>query len=118
LGIIHATAAHRELSGNELLKSPAYMLMARPHCLQLLAQRAFCAEALALAKAGNSRPARMAMIAMTTSSSIRVNAQFCPLRLLPLHSSARYTVKFEFMHDFPTRRASWISALQEPAPDW
>jgi hypothetical protein len=29
---------------------------------------------LALAKAGNSMPARIAMIAMTTSSSINVNA--------------------------------------------
>src|SRR5438874_6337836 len=33
-----------------------------------------CARALALLKAGRRRPARMAMMAMTTSSSIRVKA--------------------------------------------
>jgi len=36
-----------------------------------------CALVLALARAGRSRPARMAMIAMTTRSSISVNARFC-----------------------------------------
>ena len=33
-----------------------------------------CALALAFDSAGNSRPARIAMIAMTTSNSMRVNA--------------------------------------------
>src|SRR5258707_13199148 len=39
----------------------------------LLRQEMPCALVLALDKAGNNNPARMAMMAMTTSNSIRVN---------------------------------------------
>ena len=46
-----------------------------PHCLQLLVQRVFTALDLARDKAGRSMPARMAMMAMTTSNSIRVKAR-------------------------------------------
>src|SRR5215468_6532079 len=42
-------------------------------CLQLLCEAERVALALALARAGRSNPARIAMIAMTTSSSMRVN---------------------------------------------
>src|ERR1051325_2038607 len=57
-----------------------------PTCLRLLVQFASCAFFFALANAGNSNAARMAMIAMTTSNSIRVKASdffevFC-MRLL------------------------------------
>jgi hypothetical protein len=38
------------------------------------------AFSLALAKAGNKRPARIAMMAITTNSSIKVNAPKCLLR--------------------------------------
>src|SRR5687768_13711436 len=43
-------------------------------CLTLFRQPAPWAFSLALAKAGRSRPARIAMMAMTTSSSINVKA--------------------------------------------
>ena len=46
-----------------------------PSCLQLLRQEICCALALALASAGNSMAAKMAMMAMTTSNSIKVNAR-------------------------------------------
>jgi uncharacterized membrane protein len=39
-------------------------------------QKVFCAAILAFAKAGNSMAARMAMMAMTTNSSIKVNPFF------------------------------------------
>src|SRR5581483_4064418 len=43
-------------------------------CLRLLMQFTVCALALARASTGRSREARMAIMAMTTSSSIRVKA--------------------------------------------
>src|SRR2546421_11723015 len=49
--------------------------MAVPNCLRLLVQLAKLACFFALANAGKSIPARIAIIAMTTSSSISVNAQ-------------------------------------------
>ena len=42
-------------------------------CRRLLMQPMPCAFCLALANAGSSMAARMAMMAMTTSSSIKVN---------------------------------------------
>src|SRR3989442_2462719 len=72
-GIIQLKPSPSRLSGYALLKSPAYRLTAKPHCLPLLAQRVLSDLAFALARAGNNRLARMAMIAMTTSNSIRVN---------------------------------------------
>src|SRR5437762_10797787 len=44
----------------------------------LLRQPMPCALVFALAKAGKRRPARMAMIAITTSSSIKVKAATAP----------------------------------------
>src|SRR6266571_8696137 len=44
----------------------------RASCLRLFTHWIDCALALALDKAGNSKLARIAMIAMTTSNSIRV----------------------------------------------
>jgi hypothetical protein len=61
-----------ELSGKKSRLSPAYILIAKPHCLRLLAHWARIAVALALLKAGNNMAARMAMMAMTTSNSIKV----------------------------------------------
>src|SRR5436305_1149645 len=46
----------------------------RPICLVLLRQEVLRAASLACAKTGNRIAARIAMIAITTSSSIRVNA--------------------------------------------
>src|SRR5688572_1356452 len=56
------------------------MLIANPHCFWLLVQRVFCAFFLALARAGRSMPARMAIMAMTTSSSMSVKARRSPKR--------------------------------------
>src|SRR6267142_7249493 len=55
-----------------LLLSLRYMAMPRPICLRLFMQRVWTALALALARAGRSIAARIAIMAMTTSSSIRV----------------------------------------------
>ena len=57
----------------------AYIVQARMSCLSLDLQTAPVAFNLALVKAGNSMAARMAMMAITTSSSIRVK----PLRRIP-----------------------------------
>ncbi len=45
-----------------------------PTCLRLLVQLMRAALALALASAGKSKPARMAMMAITTNSSMSVKA--------------------------------------------
>src|SRR5438105_10745522 len=50
------------------------MAMAKPHCLRLLAHMVLTAFALAVANAGSSMAARMAIIAITTNNSINVNA--------------------------------------------
>ncbi len=62
--------------------SCAYMMSAMLICLRLLTQDAARAFSRAFAKTGNRMAARIAMIAMTTSSSIRVK----PLRLIGFHS--------------------------------
>src|SRR5262245_6025088 len=48
------------------------MRKASTHCLTLLKQAVCCALALARARAGNNKDARMAMMAMTTSNSMSV----------------------------------------------
>ena len=50
------------------------MLWARPICLRLETQEMAWAFARALARAGSNMAARIAMMAMTTSSSINVKA--------------------------------------------
>src|SRR5471030_1292709 len=50
--------------------SPLQMRMARPTCLRLLVQLILWAFFLAAASAGKSMAARMAMMAITTSSSM------------------------------------------------
>src|SRR2546425_2261141 len=52
--------------------SSAYMIQERPICRRLLRHAIPWALVLAFASTGNSSPARMAMTAMTTSSSIKV----------------------------------------------
>ena len=51
-----------------------YIKTPRPSCLALLRQEVFFAAALAWAKTGKRMAARIAMIAMTTRSSISVKA--------------------------------------------
>src|ERR1035441_8993124 len=60
----------------QVLLSSTYILLASDSCLRPLTHAICCARALADASAGNNIAARMAMIAMTTSSSINVK----PLR--------------------------------------
>ena len=54
------------------LLSLAYISKARPACFMLLVQVIRIALSLAVASAGRSNAASMAMIAMTTSNSIKV----------------------------------------------
>src|ERR1700741_2212969 len=60
--------------GRVSLKSLAYIAAVTPHCLKLDVQLMTLARNLARLKAGRSSAARIAMIAMTTRSSIRVKA--------------------------------------------
>src|SRR5258707_15368566 len=60
------------------LLSFAYIWLTSPICFRLLTQMMRVALALTLASAGNNNDARIAMIAMTTSSSIKVKARFDP----------------------------------------
>src|SRR5206468_509014 len=62
-------------SGKRSRLSPAYMLTASPHCLRLLAHWIFIALAFALDSAGSNIAAKIAMMAITTSNSINVNAR-------------------------------------------
>ena len=57
--------------------SSAQVRKESPTCLRLLLQLMRRAWGLALAKAGSSKAARMAMTAITTNNSIRVKALFC-----------------------------------------
>jgi len=59
------------------LLSSTYIIIAMEICLTSLTHPTRRAFSLALASAGRSNPARMAMMAMTTSSSIKVNARPC-----------------------------------------
>src|SRR5579871_4578435 len=52
--------------------------MAKPICLRLLAQRMRLAASRTFCTAGSSNPIKTAMMAMTTSSSIKVNAARWP----------------------------------------
>src|ERR1041385_4670577 len=54
--------------------STAYRCQQTSSCLRLLRQARVRALSLALARTGKSKAARMAMIAMTTNNSIKVNA--------------------------------------------
>ena len=64
------------LSGKKSSLSPAYIIVPMPHCFILLAQWVLTADCFALANAGRSRPARIAIIAITTNNSIRVNPEW------------------------------------------
>src|ERR1700753_1704925 len=70
----NASCALMSLGANPPLLSAEYMTQQMPICLRLLRQLVVTAFALARLNAGSNMAARMAMIAMTTSSSIRVNA--------------------------------------------
>src|SRR5689334_4690154 len=59
--------------------------MYKPICLKLFRHVALCALDLARLKTGSSNAARIPMMAMTTSNSIRVKARFWFIRSLFWH---------------------------------
>src|SRR5436309_3278051 len=61
--------------GLRLLLSSEYVRVAIPSCRKLLRQTALWARALARLNAGNKKLARIAIIAMTTSNSIKEKAR-------------------------------------------
>jgi len=63
-------------AGKESSLSLVYITVARPTCFMFIKQVVFFADSLACAKTGNRIAAKIAMIAITTRSSIRVK----PLR--------------------------------------
>src|ERR1051325_4396918 len=62
-------------SGLQPFQSVAYMVNRYPVCRRLFMQAALRPDSFALLKAGRSSAARMAMMAMTTRSSMRVKAE-------------------------------------------
>src|SRR5579862_5409954 len=73
------------------LLSPAYNIAPRTICFELLMHSAACARCLALASAGSSNPANIAMMAITTSSSISVKAM---ARFAPGEATLRTIYRF------------------------
>src|SRR5687768_18140506 len=63
------------MTGKRSLLSCAYISEARANCRRLLLHFTTRAFSLAFASAGRSMPARIAMIAITTRSSIKVKAR-------------------------------------------
>ena len=61
------------ITGDDSLLSSENITNPRPNCFWLFKQLAPSALPLALARAGYSIPAKMAMMAITTSNSISVN---------------------------------------------
>ena len=68
-GILIVSRIHRKL------ESPAYMIQASESCFWLLTQVIDWALSLARLKAGSNIAAKMAMMAITTRSSMRVKAR-------------------------------------------
>ena len=62
--------------------SSRYMCIPRPNCFKLLRHLVWVAFCLALLKAGSRIEARIAIMAITTSNSIKVKAR----RTTPLHT--------------------------------
>ena len=67
--------------GNTVFESTKFCIP-RPSCLRLLVQLLRLAASRAACTAGNRRPTRTPMIAMTTSSSTKVNARWLVKRFL------------------------------------
>src|SRR3989442_88859 len=66
---------NHSLSGRPSLLSSAYICQQSWSCLRLLRQEMDCALAFALLSAGKRSEARIAMMAITTSSSMSVKAR-------------------------------------------
>ena len=107
------------------LLSFGYMYQASWSCLRLLRHRVVPALALALASAGSNIPARIAMIAMTTSSSISVKAKR-PALLAHFPRSESWVLIEEFLgchggslrvYSFEPQRQCYL-LTHSPAPVW
>src|SRR5579871_1074165 len=85
-----------------------YMIMARTSCLELLRSAAFLAESLAWANTGKRIAARIAMIAMTTRSSISVNA----LRFIKNTSGLVYDWVSKIQSQFIAEIGARLASLQ------
>src|SRR5947207_7886211 len=72
--------ANSQLGIRRSLLSTLYMTQHTVSCFMLLRHLMVCAFALARASAGSNMAASIAMMAITTSSSIRVNPGSCPRR--------------------------------------
>src|SRR5438445_5401606 len=80
---IHARLSPTQLGTRRSLKSPVYIVQERVSCLRLLTQIMLCDLSFALDKAGRIIEAKIAIIAITTSNSIKVKAcSSCPRSLL------------------------------------
>jgi transcription initiation factor TFIID subunit TAF12 len=83
-------------------KSPAYTDIAIPNCFKLFKQETRLPCSLALLNAGSSSAAKIAMTAMTTSSSISVKAPLlCRDKVQRIFSRAR-DLNLGMIHSLPT----------------
>src|SRR5262245_17212461 len=75
--------------GRKSLLSAAYKWVASPHCLRLFRQAIAWAFSLAFPNAGSSIAAKIAMMAITTSNSIRVKPTVRVTFFWELHFKSR-----------------------------
>ena len=80
------------------LLSPVYMNQHIESCFMLLRQPIVCALPLALDNAGSNSAARMAMIAMTTSNSIKVKASTTPFDMAYGFTGTNLTLQWPSDH--------------------
>src|SRR6266568_7187293 len=86
------------LGTSQSLFSWTYMVQASCNCFRLLRQTMACALALARARAGKSKAARIARMAMTTKSSIRVKAEADPVFAAPGRKARGSTDSIAFLN--------------------
>src|SRR5262250_1846296 len=85
-------------------------MAARPICLRLLVQRMRAAASRTFWTAGSSRPIRMAMMAMTTRSSISVNpgrrvrTDMCALRTTERNDEDERRREDDYVRSYPVWR--------------
>src|SRR6266436_5829956 len=82
------------MPGKVLLLSSTYIFIPKPNCLRLLIQEAWAALFLLAARDGSSNAARMPMIAITTSNSIKVKAEAIVQYLLTFLFMPRTMIAF------------------------
>src|SRR5690349_542687 len=100
------------------LLSPEYMYQPSCSCLRLLRQLMPCALVLALARAGKSIAARMAIMAMTTRSSISVKPNSLQATVVERPALAwAFDLRFiKFLALRPDASPTPASGAQVPSP--